>query len=64
MERRLAALEKERDDLEKQEIEQAAAVSVEPATRKVTNPQMQKSLQDVQAQISATRCESGNDHGY
>ena len=55
MEARLAALEKERDDLEKQEIEQAAAVSVEPATRKVTNPQMQKSLQDVQAQISATQ---------
>jgi polysaccharide chain length determinant protein (PEP-CTERM system associated) len=51
---RLAALEKERDDLEKLEIEQAAnAPPSEPTQRKVTNPQMQKSLQDVQAQIAA-----------
>ncbi|MGA2267979.1 MAG: GNVR domain-containing protein [Bryobacteraceae bacterium] len=53
---RLAALEKERDDLEKQEIERAAsAPAPEPTTRKVSNPQMQKSLQDVQAQLSATQ---------
>ena len=52
---RLAALEKERDDLEKQQIEQAAAAPAEPTMRKVTNPQMQKSLQDVQAQTAATQ---------
>ena len=52
---RLGALEKERDDLEKQETEQAAAAQTDSAPRKVTNPQMQKSLQDVQAQISATQ---------
>jgi succinoglycan biosynthesis transport protein ExoP len=55
MQARLAALEKERDDLEKQEIEQAAAAPADPTPRKVTNPQMQKSLQDVQAQTSATQ---------
>jgi polysaccharide chain length determinant protein (PEP-CTERM system associated) len=53
MEARLAALEKERDALEKQEIEQAATAPADPTPRKVTNPQMQKSLQDVQAQTSA-----------
>ena len=52
---RLAALEKERDDLEKQEIEQAAAAPAQSTSRKVTNPQMQRSLQDVQAQITATQ---------
>jgi len=55
MQARLAALETEREDLEKQEIEQAAAATAEPSTRKVTNPQMQKSLQDVQAQTAATQ---------
>jgi polysaccharide chain length determinant protein (PEP-CTERM system associated) len=55
MQARLAALEKERDDLEKQEIEHAATATAEPTSRKVTNPQMQKSLQDVQAQTSATQ---------
>jgi uncharacterized protein involved in exopolysaccharide biosynthesis len=55
MEARLSALEKERDDLEKAEIEQAATAPADPAPRKVSNPQMQKSLQDVQAQISATQ---------
>jgi len=53
MEARLAALEKERDDLEKQETDQAA--TAEPTPRKAANPQMQKSLQDVQAQIGATQ---------
>ncbi len=52
---RLDALEKERDELEKQEIEQAATGTAEPTPRKATNPQMQKSLQDVQAQTSATQ---------
>ena len=52
---RLASLEKERDDLEKQAIEEAAAAPADPAPRKVTNPQMQKSLQDVQAQTAATQ---------
>jgi polysaccharide chain length determinant protein (PEP-CTERM system associated) len=52
---RLGALEKERDDLEKQEVEQAANAPADPGPRKVTNPQMQKNLQDVQAQISATQ---------
>ena len=55
MEARLAALEKERDDLEKQEAEQAAAATADSTPRKVTNPQMQKSLQDVQAQTAATQ---------
>jgi polysaccharide chain length determinant protein (PEP-CTERM system associated) len=55
MQARLAALEKERDDLEKQEIERAATAPAEPATRRVTNPQMQKSLQDVQSQTAATQ---------
>jgi capsular polysaccharide biosynthesis protein len=55
MQARLAALEKERDDLEKREIEQASAAPAEPASRKVTNPQMQRSLQDVQSQITATQ---------
>jgi polysaccharide chain length determinant protein (PEP-CTERM system associated) len=55
MQARLAALEKERDDLEKEEVAQAAIAPVDPTPRKVTNPQMQKSLQDVQAQISATQ---------
>jgi polysaccharide chain length determinant protein (PEP-CTERM system associated) len=55
MQARLAALEKERDDLEKQEVEQAATAPADAGPRKVTNPQMQKSLQDVQAQISATQ---------
>ena len=53
MEARLAALEKERDDLQKQEVDQAA--TAEPTPRKAANPQMQKSLQDVQAQIGATQ---------
>jgi polysaccharide chain length determinant protein (PEP-CTERM system associated) len=53
MEARLAALEKERDDLEKHEADQAATAEATP--RKVTNPQMQKSLQDVQAQTAATQ---------
>jgi polysaccharide chain length determinant protein (PEP-CTERM system associated) len=52
---RLGALEKERDELEKQENEQAAAAPAEPAPRKTTNPQMQKSLQDAQAQTAATQ---------
>src|SRR5664280_958981 len=52
---RLAALEKERDDLEKLETAQAAAAPAAPAVRRVSNPQMQKSLQDVQAQTSATQ---------
>jgi uncharacterized protein involved in exopolysaccharide biosynthesis len=52
---RLGALEKERDDLAKQESEQAAAAPVDATPRKVTNPQMQKSLQDVQAQTSAVQ---------
>jgi polysaccharide chain length determinant protein (PEP-CTERM system associated) len=51
---RLSSLEKERDELQKQETEHAAA-TVDPGPRKVTNPQMQKSLQDVQAQTSATQ---------
>jgi polysaccharide chain length determinant protein (PEP-CTERM system associated) len=55
LEARLGALEKERDDLEKQETEQAAAAPADPTPRKVTNPQMQKSLQDVQAQSSAVQ---------
>jgi uncharacterized protein involved in exopolysaccharide biosynthesis len=55
MQARLAALEKERDDLEKQESEEAAAAPADPTPRKLTNPQMQKSLQDVQSQISATQ---------
>ena len=55
MEARLAALEKERDDLEKQEADQAATATAEATPRKVTNPQMQKSLQDVQAQTAATQ---------
>jgi succinoglycan biosynthesis transport protein ExoP len=55
MEARLAALEKERDDLEKQEIEQAATAPAPSAPRKVSNPQMQKSLQDIQAQTAATQ---------
>jgi polysaccharide biosynthesis transport protein len=55
MEAQLAALEKERDDLEKQEADQAATVTAESTPRKVTNPQMQKSLQDVQAQVAATQ---------
>jgi polysaccharide chain length determinant protein (PEP-CTERM system associated) len=53
MEARLAALEKERDDLEKQEADQAATATADSTPRKVTNPQMQKSLQDVQAQTAA-----------
>jgi|ERR1035437_2341865 succinoglycan biosynthesis transport protein ExoP len=52
---RLGSLEKERDDLTKQESEQAAAAPADPTPRKVTNPQMQKSLQAVQAQTSATQ---------
>jgi polysaccharide chain length determinant protein (PEP-CTERM system associated) len=52
---RLGALEKERDDLAKQESEQAAAAPVDATPRKVTNPQMQKSLQDVQAQTAAVQ---------
>ncbi len=52
---RLATLEKERDDLEKQEAEQAATTSADPTPRKVTNPQMQKSLQNVQSQSAATQ---------
>jgi polysaccharide chain length determinant protein (PEP-CTERM system associated) len=55
MQARLASLEKERDDLEKQEIEQAAAAPAVPTSRKVANPQMQRSLQDVQTQIAATQ---------
>jgi succinoglycan biosynthesis transport protein ExoP len=53
MEARLATLEKERDDLQKQEVDQAATATAESTPRKVTNPQMQKSLQDVQAQVAA-----------
>ena len=53
MEARLAAFEKERDDLEKHEADQAATATAEATPRKVTNPQMQKSLQDVQAQTAA-----------
>ena len=53
MEARLAALEKERDDLQKQEVDQAATATAQSTPRKVTNPQMQKSLQDVQAQVAA-----------
>jgi polysaccharide chain length determinant protein (PEP-CTERM system associated) len=52
---RLGALEKERDDLEKQETERAATASADPPPRKVTNPQMQKSLQDVQVQTAAVQ---------
>jgi polysaccharide chain length determinant protein (PEP-CTERM system associated) len=52
---RLGALEKERDDLEKQETERAAAAPAEPTPRKTTNPQMQKSLQDVQSQTAAVQ---------
>ena len=52
---RLGALEKERDDLEKQETERAATAPADPAPRKVTNPQMQKSLQDVQVQTAAVQ---------
>jgi succinoglycan biosynthesis transport protein ExoP len=55
MEARLAALEKERDDLQKQEVDQAATATAQSTPRKVTNPQMQKSLQDVQAQVAATQ---------
>ena len=55
MQARLSALEKERDDLEKQEIEQAATAPAPAAPRRVSNPQMQKSLQDVQAQTAATQ---------
>jgi uncharacterized protein involved in exopolysaccharide biosynthesis len=55
LEARLGALQKERDELAKQESEQAAAAPADAGPRKVTNPQMQKSLQDVQAQISATQ---------
>jgi polysaccharide chain length determinant protein (PEP-CTERM system associated) len=55
LEARLGALEKERDDLQKQETEQAANAPAEAAPRKVTNPQMQKSLQDVQAQTAAVQ---------
>ncbi|MGA9624358.1 MAG: GNVR domain-containing protein [Bryobacteraceae bacterium] len=55
MEARLAAYEKERDDLEKQEADQAATATADSTPRKVTNPQMQKSLQDVQAQTAATQ---------
>jgi polysaccharide chain length determinant protein (PEP-CTERM system associated) len=53
MEAQLAALEKERDDLQKQEVDQAATATAQSTPRKVTNPQMQKSLQDVQAQVAA-----------
>ena len=61
---RLGALEKERDDLEKQETEQAAATPADPTPRKVTNPQMQKSLQDVQAQtFGHAGANPGDDHG-
>jgi polysaccharide chain length determinant protein (PEP-CTERM system associated) len=52
---RLGALEKERDDLEKLETERAATAPADPAPRKVTNPQMQKSLQDVQVQTAAVQ---------
>lgn len=55
MQARLAALEKERDDLEKQETAQAANAPPAITQRKVTNPQMQKSLQDVQAQVAAAQ---------
>jgi succinoglycan biosynthesis transport protein ExoP len=55
MEARLAALEKERDDLQKQEADQAATATADSTPRKVTNPQMQKSLQDVQAQTAAVQ---------
>jgi len=40
------------------ETAQAAAAPAAPTPRKVTNPQMQKSLQDVQAQTSANQVES------
>jgi uncharacterized protein involved in exopolysaccharide biosynthesis len=53
LEARLAALEKERDDMEQQEIERAATSPATSAPRKIANPQMRKSLQDAQAEISA-----------
>jgi polysaccharide chain length determinant protein (PEP-CTERM system associated) len=55
MEARLAAFEQERDELQKQEVDQAATATADSTPRRVTNPQMQKSLQDVQAQIAATQ---------
>jgi capsular polysaccharide biosynthesis protein len=55
MEARLAAFEQERDELQKQEVDQAATATAQSTPRKVTNPQMQKSLQDVQAQVAATQ---------
>jgi polysaccharide chain length determinant protein (PEP-CTERM system associated) len=55
MEARLSTLEKERDDLEKQEIDRASTPTVDSTPRKVTNPQMQKGLQDLQTQIASTQ---------
>jgi succinoglycan biosynthesis transport protein ExoP len=53
---RLASLEKERDELEKQESAQQAAAPP-PVVRKVVNPQVAKSIEDTKSSVAVLQTE-------